>query len=72
MPLPHPSGKESKEAFIQKCAGDSVMNKEFPNQKNKLAVCFSIWQRSKGKHGAKASWEDYVKENRFGGINLLP
>ncbi len=48
MPLPHPTGKEEKEHFISRCMSDSVMNKEFPDQKQRSGVCYRIWKRAKG------------------------
>ena len=41
MPLPKPKSGEKKQDFISRCAGSDVMNKEFKDQKQKLAVCYS-------------------------------
>lgn len=49
MPLPKPKPREEKKDFIQRCAADSIMNKEFPNESQRLAVCYSIW-RDRNKH----------------------
>ncbi len=50
MPLPKPRGgksPEKKSAFISRCAGDDVANKEFPDTKQRLAYCYSAWERKK-------------------------
>jgi phage I-like protein len=38
MPLPEPKG-EPKEDFITSCMGDSTMVSEYPNEKQRFAVC---------------------------------
>ena len=40
--LPTPSG-ESEDEFISRCMGDDQMNKEFPDQDQRYAVCISQW-----------------------------
>ena len=47
MPIPSPKG-EPKKNFLSKCMGDSVMTKEFPDEKQRYAVCQSKWKKSKG------------------------
>lgn len=41
--LPKPSG-ETEDEFISRCMGDSTMNKEFPDEKQRAAVCYSQWR----------------------------
>jgi len=48
MPIPSPKG-DKKDVFISNCMGDKVMKKEFPDQKQRAAVCYSKWTRSKGE-----------------------
>ena len=47
MPIPSPKG-EPKKNFLSKCMADSVMVKEFPDEKQRYAVCQSKWKKSKG------------------------
>ena len=47
MPIPSPKG-EPKKNLLSKCMGDSVMVKEFPDEKQRYAVCQSKWKKSKG------------------------
>ena len=39
MPLPMRNKDESREDFIQRCLGDTTMKSEFPNVKQRIAVC---------------------------------
>ena len=45
MPIPSPKG-EPKKNFLSKCMGDSVMVKEFPDEKQRYAVCQSKWSKA--------------------------
>jgi hypothetical protein len=40
MPLPTPSKGEKEQEFVSRCMGSDVMNKEFPEQKQRAAVCY--------------------------------
>jgi hypothetical protein len=43
MPLPTPSGNESREDFVSRCASDIA--DEFPDNKQRIAVCNSQWRK---------------------------
>lgn len=45
MPLPSPGASEGREKFLARCAGDEVMNQEYPESKQRWAVCNSLWDR---------------------------
>lgn len=47
MPLPNPKKNEKQGDFISRCAGNDTMNKDFPNTKQRVAVCYSQWQKAK-------------------------
>jgi len=47
MPLPTPRDEEEQSAFINRCMGDELMNSEYPDQKQRVAVCYSQWRRRK-------------------------
>lgn len=49
MPLPKPRKGETKEKFIERCMSDSVMKTEFPNIKQRYAVCNTQWNKRKSK-----------------------
>jgi hypothetical protein len=45
MPIPSRNKNEDKSKFLSRCMSDSVMNKEYPDQGQRYAVCLS---KSKG------------------------
>lgn len=47
MPLPIPKKSEKQGDFISRCAGDETMNKDFPDNKQRVAVCYSQWKEAK-------------------------
>lgn len=61
MPLPKPNNKEKKSEFVSRCIGDNQTNKDFPDQKQRIAVCYSQWEKSK----AEASVIAGEGENEF-------
>ena len=48
MPLPAARKGQSQKAFISACMSSEVMKREFPEQKQRVAVCYSRWRK---KHG---------------------
>jgi len=48
MPLPSPRKNEDKKTFINRCMKNATMNSEFPDEKQRSAVCYSQW-RNKNK-----------------------
>lgn len=49
MPLPKPKKDESHDDFMDRCMGDDVMNKEYPDEKQRYAVCQSQWDNKKSE-----------------------
>jgi len=47
MPLPEPEKNESVSAFVKRCMADDVMNKEFPDTKERAAVCYNQHRQAK-------------------------
>jgi hypothetical protein len=47
MPLPSPKQSEKQKDFISRCAGNETMNKDFKDTKQRLAVCYSQWEKAK-------------------------
>ncbi len=52
MPIPKPRKNEKEDKFIGDCMGDPTLMKDFPNQKQRYAVCKTTFDRAKK---AKAS-----------------
>jgi len=44
-PLPNPKKYERKKKFISRCASNKIMNKEYKNTKQRVAICYSQWRR---------------------------
>lgn len=49
MPLPSPNKGQQKNDFISSCIASDKMMKEFPDQKQRAAVCYRQWKESKGE-----------------------
>ena len=47
MPLVKPLKNEDKNTFINRCVNDGFMKGEYPDKKQRLAVCYSQWDKSK-------------------------
>lgn len=47
MPLPKPHKGEKEKDFISRCMSDDVINEDYPDNDQRLAVCYSIWNRNK-------------------------
>lgn len=62
MPLVNPKKSEKEKEFISRCAGDSSMTKEFPNPKQRLAVCYNQLQK-KSKASESIDWDDSSEED---------
>jgi len=45
MPIPKPSDSESQDEFIGRCM--SELKGEFPDQEQRLAVCYNSWREKK-------------------------
>lgn len=45
MPLPTPNSGESRDKFITRCMSLGVMNGEYPNARQRMAVCTAQWER---------------------------
>lgn len=50
MPIPKPNANESQDDFIGRCM--SAMKDEFPDQKQRTAVCFDAWKKKKSDESA--------------------
>lgn len=47
MPLPTPKKDESKDDFVNRCMGNDTMKSDFPDNDQRLAVCFKQWKEKK-------------------------
>jgi hypothetical protein len=44
MPLPKPKKEEKQNDFVSRCVSTPVMVKDFPNEQQRLAVCYLQWK----------------------------
>lgn len=58
MPIPSPRSGEKQDAFISRCM--SAMKSEFPDQKQRAAVCFNAF-RKKGENMSKNIHVEYAR-----------
>ena len=47
MPLPNPRKNEKEKEFISRCISDSIMSNEYPNLKQRTAICYNQWREKK-------------------------
>jgi hypothetical protein len=41
--MPKPKNDETKDEFVSRCAGDELMNSDYPEKDQQLAVCYKLW-----------------------------
>lgn len=44
MPLPKPNAGESQDEFVERCMSNDAMKEEFPDNDQRLAVCYQRWK----------------------------
>lgn len=54
MPLPEPHKNESRQEFVSRCMGDETMLREYTENDQRAAVCYSQWSDSKKAGGEKS------------------
>jgi hypothetical protein len=47
MPLPKPKNQEKRSEFVSRCIGDNQTAKDFPDQKQRIAICYTQWDTAK-------------------------
>lgn len=57
MPLATPKQGEKQDAFVDRCMSNDTMKEEFPDNKQRLAVCFSQWKKKKQKKAKEMPME---------------
>ena len=67
MPIPKPSSGQSQSEFISACMGSDVMKREFPDQKQRAAVCYRQW-RKKSKSDEYEIGDTVIHDGMIGKI----
>jgi hypothetical protein len=63
MPLPTPKKNQEEDSFIASCMGSETMNKEYPNQKQRAAICYSQYNRKKKKNEGSMENTEWKEED---------
>ena len=70
MPLPEPQKKQTKSDFVSSCMVEPKMVEEFPNVKQRAAICNSQWNAEKSKasvvvesDGNEITFSDFAEES---------
>ena len=67
----YPNSGEGESEFISRCIGDNQMNSEFPDVKQRTAVCYSYWRRKDEFSFRKVSFDYDTVLTTQNGRNLL-
>lgn len=60
MPIPKPESNEDKQKFVQRCMSNDTMKKEYPDSKQRVAICYGQTRRKE-----KASLLDEVMDSHM-------
>jgi len=52
---------EKENEYVSRCVGDNKMEKEFPDQKQRLAVCYSKFER-RNESVLNLSFKEFLME----------
>ena len=64
MPIPKPKKNEEKNEFISRCISTLSDMKEFKDNDQRIAVCFSQWERKDEKISIIDKIDDYLNEKQ--------
>lgn len=67
MPIPKPKKDETKEEFIQRCMADKLMVGEYPDEKQRYAICLTQFKNK----GGESKMEKPKKEIRMAEIRAI-
>lgn len=65
MPLPTKKKSETEQEFVSRCMADDMVQKDYKDQKQRAAVCYSQFKR-RIKNKGNASWDDVRKGDSLG------
>lgn len=66
--MPTPAANEDKETFMERCMGMDMMNEEYPDEKQRYAVCLSHWEDKEKKANNNNSMESRTFKFDFNSI----
>lgn len=63
MPLPNPNPSEKQNDFVSRCMSSSIMNSDYPDQKQRAVICYSQYKKRKSSNSSQEpDWDDCEKE----------
>jgi len=62
MPLPKPGDGQNKDDFLSACMVDGTMTDEYPDEKQRYAICNSIWDEEKKEKPMKKEKRTFQME----------
>jgi len=65
MPLHTKKKSETEQEFVSRCLADDMVQKDYKDQKQRAAVCYSQFKR-RMKNKGEASWDDVRKGDSLG------
>lgn len=65
MPMITPKKDEKEQEFVSRCMADDMVQKDYKDQKQRAAVCYSQFKR-RMKNKGQASWDDVRKGDSLG------
>lgn len=73
MPIPSKKKNEDKQNFVQRCMSNETMKKEYPDSKQRVAICLSQ-TKTKGTNLLEVVHDNLLASNclwMMSGMNLL-
>ena len=64
MPIPDKRKNEDKQNFVARCMGDEVMKKDYPDTKQRIAICLSQ-SKPKGKSSLIEEVHDHLLADNY-------
>jgi len=64
MPLASPNKGEEKSKFISRCMSDSAMQGEFPEHRQRLAVCHKQWLKKEEQQRMEEAADEMIERLR--------
>lgn len=62
MPLPKPDPEETEKEFIGRCMADETMVKDYDDNKQRVAICYSLWNKSKRMDPNEMQYRSFLTE----------
>jgi HK97 family phage prohead protease len=65
MPIPKPNKDEEKDKFMERCMSNNTMNNEYPDEKQRYAICLTQWDNKD-----KKDFQGFIEHRNFPLENL--